>query len=95
MHSLLKSTTLGKAHPVGVANPVCLKIGRAVADALAEATAVAGVAADAIDPLPICFTVYDALDGEVDLAIQRVASAAAYLAVERHLDAITAPTAAE
>jgi hypothetical protein len=75
MNSLLKSTKLGKAHPVGVANPVCLKIARAVADALAEATAVAGVAADAIDPLPICFTVYDALDGEADLVIQRVASA--------------------
>jgi hypothetical protein len=46
--------------------------------------------------MSIVFTAKEALGGQTNnAAIQRVAAVAAYLAVERHLDIVTAPIAAE
>jgi hypothetical protein len=73
------------------------KIARAVEASFAEALAVAGLPADAqIDLLPLVNTVFLALDGKNDGAlIKRMADEAAYLAVERIIDATTLPIAAE
>jgi hypothetical protein len=73
------------------------KIALAVKASFAEARAVAGLPANTqIDLLPPVNTVFLALDGKNDgTLIERMGSAAAYLEVERILDANTAQIAAE
>jgi hypothetical protein len=83
--------------PTTPAVPLLLKILRAVKASLDEALAVADLpAGTGIDVAPIVRTVKQALDGKNDGAlIKRMADEAAYLAVERIIDANIAQIAAE
>jgi hypothetical protein len=83
--------------PAISARPVLGRIASAVKASVAEALAVAGLPANTwIDHMSIITTVREALGKQTsEAAVQRVAAAASYLAVERHLDIITAPIAAE
>jgi hypothetical protein len=77
--------------------PIFTRIVRAVRVAVVEALAGAGLPADApIDLLPIYRTAKEALGRQTnEAAVRRVAAAAADLAIERYLDIITTPVAAE
>jgi hypothetical protein len=86
-----------RVDPVIALAPVLTRIVRATQEAVAKELAEAGLRADSeIDILPIYCTVRIALGKQTNqLAVENAAAAAAQLAVERYLDAITAPIAAQ
>jgi hypothetical protein len=79
------------------AMPVITRIVQAVWASVAEALDVAGLPASTeVDRASVAYTVMQALGRQsADVTIKRMASAAAYLAVERILDANTTAIAAE
>jgi hypothetical protein len=77
--------------------PVLARIADAVRASVAEALAVGGLPADSrVDITSAIYTTRQALGRRTNnLAVQRMARAAGYLAVERYLDIVTTPVAAE
>jgi hypothetical protein len=82
---------------VVAATPVSTRVVQAVRASIAEALAVAGLPPDTkVDCVSVASTVMQALGRQsADVTIKRMASTAAYLAVERILDANTTAIAAE